>query len=42
VIEELQLKEIPSYRLEEIKFIGENFEELKKGFPLFANTKSIA
>ena len=42
VIEELQLKEIPAYRLEEVKFIGENFEELKKGFPLLAGTKTIA
>jgi len=44
VIEELQLKEedIPGYRLEEIRFIAENFKELKKEFPMFGNTKSLA
>lgn len=42
VIEELQLKEVPSYRVEEVKFIGENFEELKAGFPMLASTKSMA
>ena len=42
VIEELQLKEIPPHRLEEVTYMGENLEHLSQSFPLLETTKSMA
>jgi acetylornithine deacetylase/succinyl-diaminopimelate desuccinylase-like protein len=42
VIDELQIKEIPPHRLEEVKYMGEKLEHMTSGLPFLADTKSVA
>lgn len=42
MIPELQLKEIPKYRLEDMDYMGNNLDHMTKGLPMFDSTKSMA
>ena len=42
VIPELQLKEIPKHRLEDMDYMGNNLAHMTKGLPMFDSTKSMA
>jgi len=42
VIDELQIKEIPKHRMEDMEYMGNNLEHMTKGLPMFDTTKSIA
>lgn len=42
VIDELQIKEVPPHRLEEVTYMGENLEHLSESFPFLPESLSLA